>query len=450
MLEEAFKRVALVGAGGKMGRGIALLLLQEMARLRAERRGQDFRLYLLDSNAAALQSLRPYLRTQMTRFAERNINALRRSYSDVPFLVSNGEIITAFVTEALDSVHEDTDPMRAASASLIFEAIVEDIQEKQRLFEALASRASKSALFFSNTSSIPIHLLQLPFHHPGRLVGFHFYNPPAVQKLVELILPEGTPPEVAALSWELAERLNKQVVLSRDVAGFIGNGHFMREVLFACQEVRELSRDRSLPEALYMVNKVTQDFLIRPMGLFQLIDFVGLDICQHIGAIMSRYGDSETLFEESLIDEMVAEDLLGGQLGDGSPKNGFFAYTGSERQALYSIEEHAYIPLKQELFKRCDQLLGPFPEGHASWKHLQRDPEKGQKLRHYLHNLLSSDTVGASLAQAFLNQSRATANQLVANGTAASLQDVDTVLKLGFYHLYGPHSAEIPAREALS
>ena len=136
-------------------------------------------------------------------------------------------------------------------------------------------------------------------------------TPLAVQKLLEVISPTQIDPTLATIAEQLAKRLGKTVVYANDIAGFIGNGHFIRESMFACAKVHELAKDRTLPEAVYTVNKVTQEFLVRPMGLFQLMDYVGLDVCRHIGQIMGSYLPGEAL-QDSLIDHMVAAGILGG------------------------------------------------------------------------------------------------------------------------------------------
>src|SRR6185295_16568588 len=110
-------------------------------------------------------------------------------------------------------------------------------------------KIAPKAFVLSNTSSIPIHLLASESGLKDQLIGFHFYNPPAVQKLVELIpqerageVADEVADEVLAISQELAKKMNKIVVYSRDVAGFIGNGHFSREIALACRFVEELQK----------------------------------------------------------------------------------------------------------------------------------------------------------------------------------------------------------------
>ncbi len=253
-LDEALQNVAVVGAAGKMGSGISLLLLQEMAHIEAEQKGKAgtgaFRLILIDTSEKGLDALRHYLHEQILKYAEKNINDLRRFYVRNPKLVSNQEIIEAFVEGALDLIHCETSLEKAKHATLIFEAIIEDVEAKVQLFKSLVAGRKDEAYFFTNTSSIPISILNEKAQLHNRLIGFHFYNPPAVQKLLEVIAPDHMEPALKSLALELAKRLRKTVVHSGDVAGFIGNGHFIREALFACHKVHELTSQYTLEELL--------------------------------------------------------------------------------------------------------------------------------------------------------------------------------------------------------
>lgn len=441
-MTDFLKSSAVVGAGGKMGRGIALLLLQEMARSEAEKAGNigqgACRLYLIDSELEALRSLREYLKKQLTRYAEHHIISLRNYFSRDPRLVSNEQIIEAFTAGAMELITVGTEASLAGRASLVFEAIAEDVEIKSKVLAEIASHANEKTFFFSNTSSIPIHVLADKANIPSRLIGFHFYNPPPLQKLVELIVPEQADPHLLPLAHKIAEKLHKNIVRSSDVAGFIGNGHFIREIRFACDTVKELSRDTSIVESIYMVNRITQDYLIRPMGIFQLVDFVGIDICHQISSIMSTYLPDE-VFQLSLLDEMLERGIAGGQNADGSQKKGFFEYEGQKRIAAYSPNNQEYRSFTQgNWVEACEKQLGPLPSGHFPWKTLVKDPAKAEKLRTYFEHLYHQKTLGSELARSFLLQSYEIAQLLVRKGVAESLQDMSQVLCEGFYHLYGP------------
>ena len=248
-LNQALKKVAVIGAAGKMGRGIASLLLQEMAILELEegkKEGNAFCLRLIDVNDQALYSLRSDLKEHLTKYAEKNINALRRLFADKPDLVSNADVVNAFAESALDLVRYDTDYVRGKNSCLIFEAIVENVEIKAKVFSSIIENGFSEGYFLTNTSSIPISVLDQKANINHRIIGFHFYNPPVVQKLVEVIIPSSTDPDLQRLGFELAALLQKIVVRSADVAGFIGNGQFVREVLFACNKVHEFQREFSL------------------------------------------------------------------------------------------------------------------------------------------------------------------------------------------------------------
>lgn len=441
-LDKALTHVAVLGAAGKMGSGIALLLLQEISRLDLEKHNKvgsgEYTLNLIDVNEKAFPQLREYLRNQLYKHAEKNINDLRKSYAHNETLISNAEIIEAYVNGALDLINFDIEITAAKKAHLVFEAIGEDIALKAKTFQTITEQGNKSGFFLTNTSSIPIHILNEKGNLNHRIIGFHFYNPPLIQKLVEIIAPSETNSELVSMAYELAKRLKKTIASSKDIAGFIGNGYMIREIAYGLEKVQELSAEYPLPESIYLVNRVTQDWLIRPMGVFQLIDYVGVDVCQKIFRIMREYLKDDTLKAE-LIDQMINRGILGGQNPDGTQKNGFFSYEKSMLKGIYSFSKGKYIPFADATWVlRIDRSLGKMPIGHQSWKTMQKDPHRDEKLRTYFEHLQEMNTLGGQLAQGFLQNSRQIANTLMHEGILSSQQDLNTVLVNGFYHLYVP------------
>ncbi len=439
MLDNALKRAAVLGAAGKMGSGIALLLLEEISRLEAKTLGQvgsgQYVLTLIDANEAAFPGLRTYLRTQIRRYAERSINQLREWYADNAALVSNQEVIDAFVQGAVDNVRFETTLESAKNSTLIFEAVIEDIDLKTQIFSSLNKVSLPDAYYFTNTSSIPIGVIAEKSGLKGRLIGYHFYNPPAVQKLLEIIPAQDTAPELTQLAEELAKRLGKIVVFSRDVAGFIGNGHFLREIDLALQETAQLEREMPQVNAICLMNQITQELLVRPMGIFQLLDYVGIEVLQKVMKIMNRYLGIH--FHSDLIDRMVKGGITGGQHPDGTQKPGFFSYEGHAMKQVYSLEKKAYVDLP-------GNLLGTLPKGHLPWKALSKQKGKEKVLQAYFEQLFQMETPQARLAQQHLVKSRDLARRLVKDGVAHRIEDINTVIMNGFYHLYGPDNAYIP------
>lgn len=435
---QRLERVAVLGAAGKMGSGIVLLTAMEMADLALdpENKGLNFALQAVDVSSAGLSGLMKYLRTQVLKAAEKKAVGLRKTYEGREDLVENEEIIRQYVDDVLALIRPTTRLESANDATLVFEAVNENPALKVKLLSRIAAENAQSPWFFTNTSSIPIHELNAAVKLGGRIVGFHFYNPPAVQKLVEVIRADSTLAEVGEFALQFAKRLRKTVVPSHDVAGFIGNGHFMRDALHGIAEVERLAGELGFPEAVYAVNKVTQDYLIRPMGIFQLIDYVGLDVCQYIMKVMADRLPG-TKLHSAVLDEFIAAGVLGGQHADGSQKDGTLKYEKGRPTAVYDPAKKAYVPMA-ELAARADEKLGPAPAGIKPWKAVIGDPDKPRFLEAFFAGLKGRTDLGARLAVAYGRKSKEIGLGLVRENVAAREDDVNTVLLTGFFHAYGP------------
>jgi len=437
-LNERLENVAVIGAAGKMGSGIILLLAQEMAKLKLQNPDREYYIYALDVSEKALGGLMGYLRAQATKAAEKGCVMLRDFYKDRVDLVENYDIIEQFTQDVLNVLRPTTDLASAKNARLVFEAIVEDKDVKIKILKTLNGLCSSDTFYFTNTSSIPIHVLDEGVGLGGRIIGYHFYNPPAVQKLAELIPAKTTKKELVDISHEIARRLRKKIIPSNDVAGFVGNGHFMRDILHAISEIDRLSDTFSPVEGIYAMNKVSQDFLIRPMGIFQLIDYVGVEVCQLIMKVMTEHIPNVTL-ENELINRMVENKVIGGQYVDGSQKDGFLKYEKGRPAGVYDIDQGQYVMFDPEgLTKKVDEKLGPMPEGWAPWRKLLMDPKKEEKLKTCFTHLMNMDTLGAGLAKNYFKRSKEIGEGLVNDGVALEIEDVNGVLTNGFFHLYGP------------
>jgi 3-hydroxyacyl-CoA dehydrogenase len=435
---ERLENVAVLGAAGKMGSGIVLLLAMEMADqgLKPANRSRQYVLHAVDVSHQALAGLQRYLRDQVQKAAEKKIVALRGVYADRAELADNEQVVRQYVTDVLDVVRPTTALEAAAEASVIFEAAPENLDLKMTLFAKTATRNPRQPWVFTNTSSIPISEIDQKAVLGGRVMGFHFYNPPAVQKLVELIRGSSTSDEIASFAQALCKNLRKTVVPSADVAGFVGNGHFMRDLLHAIAEVGRLQANMPFVEAVYSINRVSQDFLVRPMGIFQLIDYVGLDVCQCILAVMNPRLPGEEL-HSPLIDRLLGLGVRGGQNHDGSQKDGFLQYQQGRPVGVYDPEAGRYVPIAG-FQSSCDARLGPLPEPAVTWKAAVRDPAKNTVLAKYFAALKTMETPGAVLARRYGARSRDIGRKLVSDGVARSAEDVNTVLLTGFFHAYGP------------
>jgi len=435
---DRMENVAVLGAAGKMGSGIVLLTAMEMADLKLEAgpAAKDYVLQAIDVSPKGLSGLLQYLRDQVLRAAEKKVGGLRKAYENRADLVENEDVVRQYIEDVLSLVRPTTNIEAAYNAGIVFEAVSENPELKVKLLSQIRANNAKNALFLTNTSSIPISELNDKVKLDGRIIGFHFYNPPAVQKLVELIRAEATVPDLADFAGQFAKRLRKTVVPSHDVAGFIGNGHFMRDGLYAIAEVERLAAEMGFVDAVYVVNKVSQDFLIRPMGIFQLIDYVGVDVCQYILHVMNDRLPGAKL-HSPLLDKMVSLGVLGGQFADGSQKDGFLKYEKGRPAGIYDPEKKAYVAAA-EIAARRDAALGPPPGSAKPWKQVIGLADKSAFLDGYFKQLREMATPGAELARTYGRRSKEIGLGLVKDRVASRDEDVNTVLLTGFYHAYGP------------
>lgn len=435
---DKLQNVTVLGAAGKMGSGILLLTAVEMAdlSLKPENKGKAFVLNAMDVSKEGLSGLMLYLRSQVQKIAEKKTIALRKAYTDRPDLVENEEIINQYIFDVMNIVRPTTRLEAAYDSDLIFEAVSENRTLKVRILSQIDQNNPGKPYYFTNTSSVPIHLIDEEANLGGRVLGFHFYNPPAVQKLVELICTDKSDAEMIEFAGAYAKNLGKVVVPANDFAGFIGNGHFMRDALHGIHTMEKLAKDMPFAEAVYSVNKVTQDFLIRPMGIFQLIDYVGIDVVSFIMNVMNPFLADEDLHSD-LLDKMIALGVKGGQYSDGSQKDGFLKYEKGKVAAIYDPSAKNYVNIA-DLKDKCDKMLGAAPSSLIPWKAAVKVKDKDAAFGKIFGEMKTMDTIGARLAVEYGRKSEAIGKKLVADNVAHSVEDVNTVLLTGFFHAYGP------------
>jgi 3-hydroxyacyl-CoA dehydrogenase len=367
--------------------------------------------------------------------AEKKVVALRKVYAGRADLIDNDEIINQYIFDVISLVRTSTRIESAYDSRMVFEAIKEDPELKSSIFSKISANNPNQPWFFTNTSSIPITKLDEGAALNGRIIGFHFYNPPAVQKLVEIIKAEKTLPAVEEFAMQYAKNLRKVVVPSHDKAGFIGNGHFMRDILHATAGVDKLTGQVSFTEAVYALNKISQDYLVRPMGIFQLIDYVGVDVCSFIMSVMNPYLPKENL-HSPMLDKFLALGVKGGQYSDGSQKDGILKYEKGRPVAIFDLETKSYIPISG-IQAAVDAKLGALPAPPA-WKAVVGSKAKDEILGGYFGQIKAATGLGAELTIAYANRSCEIGKELVSSGVAYNDNDVNTVLLTGFFHAYGP------------
>ena len=438
--EERLQNVSVLGAAGKMGSGILLLTAVEMADLsmKPENKDKSFVLNAIDVSPAGLAGVMKYLREQIRKVAERKTVQLRKVYADRDDLIENYDIIDEYIFDVMNVIRPVTNMSAAYDSNLIFEAVSENRALKVKLLSDIDRNNKNNPWYFTNTSSVPISLIESEAGIDGRVIGFHFYNPPAVQRLVELIKTNNTKEEVVEFAHLFAKNLRKIIVPSNDFAGFIGNGHFMRDALHGMKEAEALAAEKNIPlyQAIYMINKVTQDYLVRPMGIFQLVDYVGIDVVQFILNVMNPFVSDEDLHSD-LLDKMILQGVKGGQKSSGAQKDGFLKYKGSRVTSVWDIHKQTYVDI-DEFKDECDDMLGTLPDSAVAWKSILRNKKKGDLLASFFNDLKSSDALGALTAVKYGRRSKEIGEKLVADEVANEIDHVNTVMLTGFFHAYGP------------
>ncbi len=436
--DDRLQNVSVLGAAGKMGSGILLLTALEMAdlSLKPENKDKTFVLNAIDLSDSGLAGLVDYLRAQVLKTAEKKTIWLRQVYADRADLIENSDVIEAYIQDVMRIVRPTTSMEAAYKSQLIFEAVSENKDLKVKILSQIDKNNSLKPWYFTNTSSVPINIIEKEAGLESRILGFHFYNPPAVQKLVELIVTDKSLPEMKEFALDYAKALRKVVVPSNDIAGFIGNGHFMRDALYGIEQALKLSQEMPLIQAIYIVNKISQDYLCRPMGIFQLIDYVGIDVVQFIMKVMNPFMKDENLHSE-LLDQMMEIGVKGGQFSSGAQKDGFLKYERTGPVAVYDMESKSYVAF-ENFNTQADSWMGAMPEGFQAWRTVIRMGDKDAHFTKWFNTVNLANNKASVFAMAYGKNSDAIGRKLVADGVANNEEDVNTVMLTGFFHAFGP------------
>ncbi len=202
-------------------------------------------------------------------------------------------------------------PKTVANADFVIEAAPEDLDLKKKIFSEIDAYAPAHAILGSNTSSLSITAMGAATKRPDKVVGMHFFNPPQMMPLVEVVKGAGTSDETAQTAINLAKKLGKTPVLvKKDVRGFIVNsvlGFVFNEAFWA------MYRGEATKDQIDSAVKYKAGF---PMGIFELADFVGLDIIDSASKQMaSEYGDRVKI--PPVVEPMVKAGKLGQKSGEG-------------------------------------------------------------------------------------------------------------------------------------
>ena len=211
-------------------------------------------------------------------------------------------------------------------ADFVLEAIFENFEAKKNLFEQLDTICKPETIFASNTSSIPITRLAATVKRPDKFVGMHFFNPPQVMKLVEIICGIKTSEETMVITEQISATMGKTSVRVKDVPGFLVNriNNAMRNEAKNCL-LEGVATIEDIDTALKLGLRL-------PMGPFELEDFVGLDIALNVSKTLYE-GYQDVKWRPNRTMEHLA---ISGDLGRKTGK-GWYDYTSGEKKSRKDI-----------------------------------------------------------------------------------------------------------------
>jgi 3-hydroxybutyryl-CoA dehydrogenase len=214
---------------------------------------------------------------------------------------------------AVEPVH---DLQKLAPCGLIVEAAPENLELKRALFAQLAATVEADCVLATNTSSLSVSALAAGLPHPERVVGMHFFNPPAKMRLVEVVAGEESSPHALTVAREAGEAMGKHVIEAADSPGFIVN---RCNRPFGLEALRAVQDGLATPEQVDRICRLAGGFR---MGPFELMDLVGLDVGLAVSRSFYEQSFGEPRWRPS---QLVARRVAAGQLGRKSGR-GWYAY----------------------------------------------------------------------------------------------------------------------------
>ncbi len=213
----------------------------------------------------------------------------------------------------LSRIHPTTDLAEAIDGSqLVIEAATEDPKLKLELYRRASELVGPDTVVASNTSSISITLLASATNHPENVCGMHFFNPPQLMPLVEIIKGKKTSTETLDFVKGVSTKMGKETVLcKKDSPGFIVNRILvpaLNEAVFLVQEGVADPED---------IDKAVKLGLNWPMGPLQLLDYVGLDTTFNITQVFMQEFQDGKYRPSPLLRELVRAGMLGRKSGKG-------------------------------------------------------------------------------------------------------------------------------------
>jgi 3-hydroxybutyryl-CoA dehydrogenase len=309
--------VGVVGAG-TMGAGLA-----QIATL------GGYQTYLYEIDEKQLQRGLEMIRNGMRRGAER------------------GRWTEAQANDALDRLRTDTLIELLRDCELVIEAAPEDLDLKRNLFDRLASVCGPETVLATNTSSLSVTAIAAAVPGPQRVVGMHFFNPPALMQLVEIVAGDESAEPALEVATEVGRGMGRSPIRARDSVGFVAN---------RCVRPFFLESLRMLGEGIGPHDEL--DRIVRlgaglRMGPFELMDLIGIDVNFAVARSFWEQSFGEPRWRPSPVHErMVASGRLGRKAG-----RGFYTYAKGEPHRPRDPDIEGERPIFDE--DELERVAGP-------------------------------------------------------------------------------------------
>ena len=236
---------------------------------------------------------------------------LARIYRAWDMMATKGKLTKGQVDENRSRLHGTLNLEDFADCDLVIEAVLENMEEKLRLFPALDRIVKPEALLLTNTSSLNVTQMGAVTHRPQKVCGLHFFNPAPVMKLVEVVKTISSSEDTIEIVKQFAISLGKTPVLAKDTAGFIVNFLLIPYLIAA---IRMLENGQASRDDIDNAMKLGCGY---PMGPFTLLDYVGLDTTLWAAeAIYEEYKDP-LYAPPPLLRRMVQSGMYGKKSGRG-------------------------------------------------------------------------------------------------------------------------------------
>ncbi len=279
---DSISRVAVLGAG-TMGHGIA-------------------RVAALSGFSVTLHDLDP---SRTRAGVEKIRSGLEREVSRGRLSPSEGE-------RALSAIGTSADLRETVQdADLIIEAVPEDLEIKKSLFQALGEFCPRDALLATNTSCLSVSRIAAAAAHPERVVGLHFFNPPAAMKLVEVVRGSETSDATVAAAAAVARRMGKEVIEVKDSPGFATS---RLGLALGLEAMRMLEQGVA---SAADIDRAMELGYGHPMGPLRVSDLVGLDVRLAIAETLHRELGESQFRPPDILRQRVRAGKLGKKTGEG-------------------------------------------------------------------------------------------------------------------------------------